>query len=130
VGITPLRRRALAIALGGIAGATLRWVVLAATEPGAFPWPVLALNVVGSTLVGALLAEQHARPADRWWLHDAGALGFCGGLTTFSTFAVEVVQLIRDGRVEVAVVYLAASVAGAIAGAACGCTVWRRVRSA
>jgi CrcB protein len=124
------RGRMLAIASGGAAGASLRWLVLTVTDPGSFPWPVLVLNVAGSLLVGVLLAEQRARPDERPWLHDSVALGFCGGLTTFSTFAVEVVELVRDDRAAAGAAYVALSVAGAIVAAAIGLLAGRRVRPA
>ena len=114
------RRRAAAIAIGGGAGAGLRWLALTTTDPGRFPWPVLALNVAGSVLLGVLLAEEWSHPKLRLLLHDAGGIGFCGGLTTFSTFAVEVVDLARDGSPGLAGLYVIVSVSTALAGVAAG----------
>lgn len=119
----------LAVTLGGVAGAGLRWAVLSLISPGRFPWPVLAINIGGSLLLGMLLAEEPAHSSLRTALHDAGAIGFCGGLTTFSTFAVEVVELVRAGDTAIAVVYGAASVGGAIAGVVAGAAAFRRVRA-
>jgi fluoride ion exporter CrcB/FEX len=48
------RRRAAAIAIGGAAGAGVRWAVLTAVPGGAFPWPVFAVNVAGSVLLGVV----------------------------------------------------------------------------
>ena len=56
------------------------------------PWTVFLLNCGGSFVLGVLLAEEWAHPRARLLLHDAGGIGFCGGLTTFSTYAVEVVD--------------------------------------
>jgi CrcB protein len=123
------RRRLGAIAVGGVAGAGLRWAVLSAAEPGRFPWPVLALNIAGSILLGALLAEEWSHPSMRLLFHDAGGIGFCGGLTTFSTFSVEVVDLARDGNTGSAVVYGTVSVAGAIVGVIAGAGALRRLRT-
>src|SRR5688572_8462503 len=110
------RRRATAIALGGAAGAALRWAVVTSVEAGRFPWPVLALNVAGPALLGVLLAEEWSHPSARLLLRDVGGIGFCGGLTTFSTLSLEVVNRARDGDTWLAVIYAVTSVAGALAG--------------
>lgn len=123
------RSRAAAISVSGAAGAGVRWAVVSATAADGFPWAVLLLNVAGSVLLGALLAEEWSRPAARLWFHDVGAIGFCGGLTTFSTFTVEIVDLARDGDVRTAVVYGVASVLGAIAGVVAGAAALRRVQA-
>ena len=121
--------RAAAIAAGGGGGAALRWAVVTTVAAGRFPWPVLAVNVAGSFLLGVLLAEEWDHPKARLLLHDAGAIGFCGGLTTFSTFAVEVVDLVRDGHAATGALYTLASVAGAIAAVVAGAAALRHVRA-
>ncbi|MGH9179508.1 MAG: fluoride efflux transporter FluC [Acidimicrobiales bacterium] len=118
-----------AIAAGGAAGATLRWAVLSVVETGRFPWTMLAINVAGSVLLGVLVAQEWTHPRARLLLHDLGGIGFCGGLTTFSTFNVEVVQLIRDGHAVTAGIYAVASVAGAIAGVMGGAGALRGLRA-
>ncbi len=123
------QRRVSAIAAGGVAGAGLRWAVVTSVEAGRFPWPVLVINVAGSVLLGVLLAEEWSHPSARLLLHDVGGIGFCGGLTTFSTFSLEVVNLAREGDVGLAVIYAIASVAAAIAGVTAGAGVLRRVRA-
>ena len=80
-------------------------------------------------LLGVLLAEEWSHPRNRLLLHDAGGIGFCGGLTTFSTFALEVVDLTRDGDPSMAVVYAVASVAAAMAAVTAGAGALRRVRA-
>lgn len=123
------RRRAAAIALGGAAGAGARWAVVSSVDPGRFPWPVFLINVLGSLLLGVLLAGEFSRPSARVLMHDAGAIGFCGGLTTFSTFAVEVVELLRRGEVLIGTAYAAGSVAAAMVAVAAGAGALRRVRA-
>ena len=123
------RQRLVAVALGGVVGASFRWAVLTTVESGRFPWPVLMVNVAGSVLLGVLLAEEWAHPSLRLLLHDVGGIGFCGGLTTFSTFSLEVVNLVRDGNSALAFVYAAASVTAAIVGVIAGAGALRRLRA-
>ena len=123
------RRRVIAVAVGGAAGAALRWAVVASVDAGRFPWPVLALNVVGSVLLGLLLAEEDRRRSAHLVLHDAGGIGFCGGLTTFSTFSLEVVDLARDGNIGLAITYTVVSVLAAVLGIVAGAGALRRLRA-
>lgn len=119
----------LAIASGGAAGASLRWAALHAwpVQAGSFPWPVLLVNLVGSWVLGLALAEQWRHPRHRLALHDWLGVGFCGGLTTMSTFAVETAQFMRASQPAAATVYLAASAAGAVGAAVLGAAAGRRV---
>ena len=119
-------RTAAAVAVGGALGAAARWAVISTADAGPFPWVVLAVNVVGSIVLGVLLAEEWTHPRARLVLHDFGGIGFCGGLTTFSTFAVEVVDLVRDGHPATAAIYAPTSVASAIAGVVAGAMAFRR----
>jgi fluoride exporter len=124
--VTP--RRHVAIALGGAAGAGIRWGVGAVMGPGAgFPWATFAVNVAGCLLLGVLLAEEWHR--FRWLLHDGGGVGFCGGLTTFSTFAVEAADLVDRGRPLLAAGYLGASLGAGLAAYVAAGVALRRVRA-
>ncbi len=94
-----------AIGVGGVLGAAVRWAVNEALPDSVFPWSTFVVNVIGCGLLARV-----AWSAIREDLKAAGGVGFCGGLTTFSTFAVETVHLGDDGRIVLAVVYVAASV--------------------
>lgn len=102
-----------AIALGGAAGALGRWLLATGVYRWLgrdFPWGTLVVNVVGSFAMGVLvvlLVERLALgPAWR-----AGLLiGFLGAFTTFSTFALETVQLGTDGATARALGNVVASV--------------------
>jgi fluoride exporter len=118
-----------AIAAGGALGATIRWLTVEGAGDYRFPWPVLVVNVIGSLVLGVLLAEEPAHLRARLALHDLGAIGFCGGLTTFSTFAVEVVELIDRGDAAMAALYGVASVAGTIIAVLTGAALFRRARA-
>lgn len=123
------RSRVVAVALGGSLGATARWVVVSSFDRDGFPWPVLAVNVVGSLLLGIVLAEEWTHPKRRLLLHDFGGIGLCGGLTTFSTFSVEVVDLARAGDVFTASAYAATSVVTTIAAVVLGAAALQRTRA-
>jgi CrcB protein len=124
------------VALGGVAGAAVRWATLEAWPvDGGFPWPVLVLNVIGSLVVGATMGDGAGgstratasvpRPPV---LIDLVGLGFCGGLTTFSTFAVEVVTLDRAGDAGAAGAYVIASIVGAVVAVPVGAGTVRAAR--
>jgi fluoride exporter len=107
----------LAIALGGAAGSVLRYAVQTALRsPSAgLPWGTLAVNLLGSFLIGlcAALVERHGS-AGAWarpWLMS----GFLGGFTTFSAFSLENVGLLRQGQVLSAFAYILISVAAGLA---------------
>ncbi len=90
----------VAICIGASLGALLRWWLgtrLNSFFP-AIPPGTLAANLIGGYVVGAAVALFAAFPA---WAPEWRLLlitGFCGGLTTFSTFSAEVVTLLQQGR--------------------------------
>jgi fluoride exporter len=110
-------RDALAVAAGGAAGAGLRWAIVEVGPGGRFPWAILAANLVGSLLLGYLVASAYRRPL-RWSL--ALGVGFCGGLTTFSSFAVSTAQLSAASEPGLAAAYALATVGGCLVAAWAG----------
>lgn len=81
-----------AVVLAGALGAVIRYGVTLLFAP---PWAVLLVNVVGSAVAGAVLGlAGDLDPGIRLAL----VTGFAGGLTTYSTFAVETVELALEGR--------------------------------
>jgi CrcB protein len=103
----------LYIGLGGGIGSIGRflcqkWVYQA--FPGAFPWGTFTVNLAGSFVIGILyaLAEKGnlLSPEARLLL----ITGFCGGFTTFSSFAYENVGLLRTGDFSYALLYSAGSI--------------------
>ncbi|MEZ5102398.1 MAG: CrcB family protein [Thermoleophilia bacterium] len=118
-----------AVAVGGAAGAVAR-VALAETVPfdGSWPWATFAANLAGSLVLGVLagLLPPARRASHVGW--PLLATGLCGGLTTFSTFQLELVELGRDERVGLAAGYAAASLAAGVALALAGVGLARRLR--
>ena len=107
---------ALWVFLGGGLGSVCRWALgQTLTNAGwPAPYPTLAINVLGSVLIGFLMAMWSADEAAPWrWL---AVVGFCGGFTTFSTFSLENVQLLADRRYETAAGYMVLSLALSIFG--------------
>lgn len=87
------------VLLGGAVGAPLRYLTDLAVRDrydGVFPWGTFAVNVAGSLLLGALAAgTAHAGLPD--WVMTLAGTGFCGALTTFSTWSFETIRLLEDG---------------------------------
>ncbi|SDI43994.1 fluoride efflux transporter CrcB [Pseudomonas panipatensis] len=106
----------LAIAIGAALGALLRWFLglklnslLPSIPPG-----TLTANLVGGYIIGAAVAYFASAPgiAPEWRLFII--TGFCGGLTTFSTFSVEIVSLLQEGRLVWAMGAIALHVSGSL----------------
>ena len=105
-----------AIAAGASAGALLRWWLSLRLNEAvpALPLGTLISNLVGGYLVGMAIAYFAALPdlSPQWRLFII--TGFCGGLTTFSTFSGEVVLLLQQGRLGWACGTMAAHLAGSL----------------
>lgn len=106
---------AAAVVIGGVAGAILRWGLIESVDNGGdWPWATLVANVVGCLALGLLVGRFGSV------LHSGllvgATTGFCGALTTFSSFAVELAELLRSDHWTLFGVYLLISVlAGGLA---------------
>jgi CrcB protein len=93
-------RSFIAVAVGGLVGCLLRWflALLLNRYFPTIPPGTLAANLIGCYIIGLALAFFAAYPAiaPEWRL--LMTTGFCGGLTTFSTFSAEIVLLLQSGR--------------------------------
>ncbi|MBV4474755.1 fluoride efflux transporter CrcB [Pseudomonas sp. B2M1-30] len=110
------------IAVGASLGAWLRWLLglkLNALFPAIPPGTVVA-NMVGGYIIGLAIAFLAASPSlsPEWRLLII--TGFCGGLTTFSTFSAETVALLQEGRLFWALGSVSVHVAGSLAMTAAG----------
>ncbi len=114
--------RAVAIAAGGALGTLARYGVDRAVSGPAlgFAWATFAVNIAGSLILGYLVISVVERWPPTRYLRPLGAIGFCGGFTTFSTLVVEVDRLGQHGRVLMAATYLLTSAVAGLAAAALG----------
>lgn len=112
---------ALLVAAGAALGAPLRYLVERRLQARHrhLPWGTLLVNVVGSTLAGAVAAAVALNGAADWLL-PLVVVGFCGALTTLSTFAYETVTLLEDGARGRALLNVVLSVALTAVGCALG----------
>ena len=106
--------RLLLIGLGGFVGTILRYVLGGLVQSGAgdsnFPWGTLTINLLGCLGIGLLAELSEARGFLNPELRGLLIVGLLGGFTTFSTFANETVNAVRDGAMATAMVNVIASV--------------------
>jgi CrcB protein len=117
-----------AVGAGGALGAMARHGVsmLSMRLLGpAFPWGALAINVAGAFAIGYFVAAMAGRGEPAPLLKSFIATGLLGGLTTFSTFALEAATLFRDRSAGAAAIYVAASVALALVAVVAGLATGR-----
>jgi fluoride exporter len=107
------------VGLGGAVGAMTRHgvslAIARAIDPSAFPVGTLLVNLIGSLAIGYLAITFANRTADTTQLRLLLIVGFLGGLTTFSSFSLETVQLIDAKRYAIACVYVALTNIGCVA---------------
>jgi fluoride exporter len=123
-------RELSAIFAGGFAGAAARAEVgvLLAHGPGGWPWATLLVNVTGAFLLGyAVTRLQERLPLSAYRRPFLGT-GVCGGLTTFSTMQVELLQMLDAGRIGLALAYAIVSIVAGFAGVAVATNLVRRTR--
>ena len=123
---TGIRPGAIAlVAVGGVVGTAARYGLARAvpTSTGGWPWATFVVNLVGAFVLGALLealARSGAGVSIQQRIRLLVGTGFCGSLTTCSTFAVEIDLLVRNHDPGTAIGYLAASLIAGIAVTAAG----------
>jgi len=113
------------VAIGGAAGSVARYwmaVGVARIAGETFPWGTLLINIIGSFVIsyfGAMTLPDGARPAGiemRLFV----MVGLCGGFTTFSSFSMQTIELLRGGEVGRAIAYIIGSVALCLTGTVLG----------
>jgi CrcB protein len=105
-----------AISAGGVLGALARYGLSTAWshDPAGFPWATWTINVSGSFLIGVLMVLISRFWPSRRLVRPFFGVGILGGYTTFSTSVVDVQQVVAHGAPGVALLYLGATLVGAL----------------
>ena len=100
------------VGLGGFIGSVCRYLIglLPIKPENGFPVKTLMINIVGAFIIGmiAALADKNKSLNPQFVLMIK--VGVCGGFTTFSTFAYETADLLKNGNMMIAISYVSASV--------------------
>lgn len=115
----------LLIAIGAAVGAPARYLVdrgVQKRHDTVFPWGTLAVNVVASLLLGVITGAATSGRADGAVATLVGT-GFCGALSTYSTFSFETLRLAEDGIRFYALANVAISVVAGIGAASVGWSI-------
>ncbi len=95
--------------IGGGLGSALRYYFSILINANSIKWvPTLSVNILGCLLLGFLLALNQKEAITTQWYLVLG-IGFCGGLTTFSTFSAELFHLFKSGDYIQAILYFLGS---------------------
>lgn len=113
------------VIVGAAVGAPLRYLTdraVQARNDTVFPWGTFSVNVIGSLILGLLSGAVVAGVAPNS-LQLLLGVGFCGALTTYSTFSYETLRLIEQGAVFYAVANVVISVTAALGAAFTGAAI-------
>jgi fluoride exporter len=115
------------IAVGGVLGAVSRYGIglLQPHGPGQFPWATLEVNAAGCVLIGVLMVVVTELTSPHRLARPFLGVGVLGGFTTFSTYAVDIQQLLLRHRPGLALAYLVGTLCAALVGVWLGVTVTR-----
>jgi CrcB protein len=107
-------RELILVGLGGASGSILRYAVSFLIRANGFPLATLVINITGSFLLGVVIAYSEKNAAAGPWKHLL-AIGLCGGFTTFSTFSMESLNLLKQQQYLLLIIYVLASILFGIA---------------
>lgn len=107
----------IVVGLGGFVGTVCRYLIglIPVREGMAFPVKTFAINIIGSLLIGVIVAAAMKNSALNPRMVLFLKVGVCGGFTTFSSFALETGDLIQGGNPGLALVYAGLSIAAGVA---------------
>lgn len=121
-----------AIFAGGFVGAVARAALVEALpyQTGQWPWATFAVNIIGAFAVGYFTTRLQERLPLSTYRRPLLGTGFCGALTTFSTMQLELLDMLEDDHVGLALGYATVSVGCGFAAVAIATNVVRRARIA
>ena len=124
-------RSLILVALGGGVGSALRFLISKIVQDnivGFFPYPTMVVNILGCLLIGLFygLSSRGNLGGDSARL--LLTTGLCGGFTTFSTFSMQSVTLLQQGRYGAAALYILGTVLVCVLFAALGCYVGGKMK--
>ncbi len=113
--------------LGGGLGSSLRFYISTILNFNELKWiPTLMVNLLGCILLGGFIAAfQKEQLAYQWYI--LLGIGFCGGLTTFSTFSLELLLLFKNASYLSAILYLILSIGLGIGAGALGISIINKI---
>ncbi len=100
------------VGIGGMLGSIARYITVRTIDEkisSAFPFGTLAVNVIGSFVIGLLIGYVQQKSGDKTNLRLLLGTGFCGGFTTFSAFALENVSLLQQKLTGYSLLYICIS---------------------
>jgi CrcB protein len=109
----------LLVGLGGALGAMMRYMLCLVPNHGDFPIMTLAVNLIGAFLIGVISGFAASGDANRNLILFLKT-GVCGGFTTFSTFSLETLTLLQNGKTAMALIYAGSSLIGCVIGVKIG----------
>jgi CrcB protein len=117
----------LLVAIGALVGAPARYLTdraVQARHDSVFPWGTFAVNLVGTVVLGLVTGAVLAGAASAHWQLLVGT-GFCGALTTYSTFSYETLRLVEGGARRYAAANVGLSLVGGLGAAYLGAELAR-----
>ena len=119
------------IFLGGGIGSVFRYVIskLIIIDKNSFPWSTLIANFIGCFIIGIILGWYINNDKQYSDLYIFLSIGFCGGLTTFSTFSIEGLTLFKNGDFLIFITYILTSIIGSLLLAALGYYISQLINS-
>jgi fluoride exporter len=124
------RRELAAIFVGGFIGAVARAELAQAlpARTGEWPWATFSVNIVGALALGYFTTRLQERLPLSAYRRPLLGTGFCGGLTTFSTMQVELLNMLDTGQIVLALTYAVVSITAGFAAVAAATNLVRRTR--
>lgn len=123
-----MNRNIVIVGIGGFLGTVARYLVAVSISKTLHPFPLatFVINVVGCLVIGVIygVADRSAVLSPEWRLFLA--TGFCGGFTTFSSFAYENVNLLQLGQYSIFALYTVGSIAAGLLAAGAGVLLSRQ----